>query len=235
MGEGHIFGASKPIAQLYKRTYRQYGSSIHNTRSEHLWVDLVNDLSTKWKKYFQDLETHHGLNAEDGDHMWLLHYLFLGELNSKLQEWAKGWNHHKMQLRGEMNKSPMEMFLIGMVEQETPGVCEWIEHQEEDIDNLPNYGVDWEDLGDEPGHHLEQGEGPQGPFDIDRRPDELHEVACDGPDCPLSATEKGRLDAALAEEFGTNHYRSMPERMLIWNRGLELCRAFVQQRGEAPM
>ena len=77
-GEGRIFGAGKPIAQLYKRTYRRYGSSVHNTRSERLWVDLVNDLSAKWKKYFQDLETHHGLNAEDGDHTWLLHYLFLG-------------------------------------------------------------------------------------------------------------------------------------------------------------
>lgn len=207
-----------------------HASSVHNTRSERLWVDLVNDLSGKWKKCFQDLETHHGMNAEDGDHVWLLHHLFLEELNSELQEWAKGWNHHKMQLKGELNKSPMEMFLIGMVERDTPGVREWIEQQEEDVGDLPNYGVAWEELADEAAHNLEEDRQTQAPFDIDRRPEQLHEVACNAPDSPLSATEKARLDASLAQEFGTNNFRSTLECMLIWNRALEACRALVQQR-----
>ena len=176
---------------------------------------------------------HHGLNAEDGNHIWLLHHLFLGELNSELQAWAKGWNHHKMQLKGETNKSPMEMFLVGMVEWETPGVREWIEQQEEAVEDLPNYGVEWDDLANEVAHNLEEDGRAQGPFAIDRRPEELHEVACHAPDCPLSAAESGRLNATLAQEFGTNHYRSMPERMLIWNRALELCCTFVQER-EVP-
>ena len=93
---------------------------MHNTRSERLWFDLVNDLSHKWKTFFQDLETRHGMNAEAGNHIWLLHFLFLDELNSKLKQWAKGWNHLKMQLKGEENKSLMEMFLIGMVEHGGP-------------------------------------------------------------------------------------------------------------------
>lgn len=113
---------------------------MHNTRSEWLWFDLVNDLSQKWKVFFQDLETHHRMNAEAGDHIWLLHYLFLEELNCELKQWAKGWNHHKMQLKGEENKSPMEMFLLGMVEREAPGVEDWI-HQQEAVEDLPNYGI----------------------------------------------------------------------------------------------
>jgi hypothetical protein len=120
-------------------------------------VDLVNDLSDQWRKFFQDLKTHHGMNAEDGDHTWLVHHLFLGELNGELQSWGKGWNHHKMQLKGEKNKSLMEMFLIGMVERETPGVHEWIEQQEATVEDLPNYGVAWDELDDEVAHNLEEG------------------------------------------------------------------------------
>ncbi|KAF8328647.1 hypothetical protein F5887DRAFT_897455 [Amanita rubescens] len=207
-----------------------WGRSVHNTRSERLWVDLVNDLSGKWKKFFQDLETHHGMNAEDGDHTWLLHHLFLEELNSELQEWVKGWNHHKMQLRGETNQSPIEMFMVGMVERETPGVREWLEQQEEVVDDLPNYGVAWEDLEDQVAHDLVQAGQNQGPFQIDNRPGELHDVTCDPPGCPLSAEEKEQLDGTVAHEFGTNLFRGMPERILIWNRALELCCTLVQQR-----
>lgn len=203
---------------------------MHNTRSERLWVDLVNDLSDKWKKFFQDLETHHGMNAEDGDHIWLLHHLFLEELNCELQEWAKGWNHHKMQLKGEANKSPMEMFLIGMVERETPGVREWIEQQEEAVEDLPNYGIEWEDVADEVAHNLGGNGRNQVPFEIDNRPEELHEVACEPPMRPLSRDEKEQLDVTVAREFGINKYRSMPERILIWDRAFELCRTLVQQR-----
>ena len=199
---------------------------MHNTRSERLWVDLVTDLSDKWRTFFQDLETHHGLNAEDGDHIWLLHRLFLEELNCELEVWTKCWNNHKMQLRGERNKSPMEMFLIGMVERETPGIQEWIAQQE---DNLPE-GIDGEHLGrDVAGNLVEDGQN-RVPFRIDARPDELHEVECEPPGCPLSADEKERLDTTIAQEFGINQYRSMPERLLIWNRALELCHTLVQHR-----
>ena len=200
---------------------------MHNTRSERLWVDLVNDLADKWRTFFQDLETHHGLNAEDGDHIWLLHRLFLEELSCELGVWTKGWNNHKMQLRGERNQSPMEMFLIGMVEREMPGVQEWIEQQEA---ALPNDEGAWEGLGNGTAQNLVEDGGNQVPFGFDARPDELNEVACEPPRCPLSAEEKERLDAIVAQEFGINKYWSMPERMLIWNRALELCHTWVQQR-----
>ena len=56
-----------------------------------------------------------------------------------------------MQLKGEENKSPIKMFLIGMVKHETPGVCKWIDQQEEVVKDLANYGIAWEDLGDQVG------------------------------------------------------------------------------------
>jgi hypothetical protein len=202
---------------------------VHNTQSERLWFDLVNDLSQEWKVFFQDLEMHHGMNAEAGDHIWLLHYLFLEELNCELKEWAKGWNHHKMQLKGEENKSPMEMFLLGMVEREAPGIEDWI-HQQEAVEDLPNYGIAWEDLAEQVAGNVVDDGQIQMPFQVDNRPEELHEVWCEPPGCPLTAGEKERLDAAIVREFGTNKYRSMPERMLIWDRAFEVCHMWVQQR-----
>lgn len=71
-----------------------------------------------------------------------------------------------MQLKGEMNQSPMEMFMMGMVKCESPGVREWIEQQEEGIEDLPNYRVAWEDLEDDVAHNLEQDRHDQGPFQI---------------------------------------------------------------------
>jgi hypothetical protein len=189
------------------------------------------DLSDKWRRFFQDLETHHGMNVEDGYHTWLLHRLFLEELNWELQEWVKSWNHHKMQLKGEMNQSPIEMFMMGMVEWEALGVHDWIKQQEEDVTDLLNYGVAWENLEDEVAHNLEHnGENQLGPFDIDNWPEELHDVACDPPDCPLSVVEQETLDAVVVHEFGGNEFRSMGEWMLIWNRALDLCRNLISQR-----
>ena len=204
-------------------------SSVHNTRSEQLWFDLVNNLSHKWQSFFQDLETHHGMNAEAGDHIWLLHCLFLEELNCELDQWAKGWNHHKMQLKGEENKSPIEMFLIGMVEHETPGMREWINQQEQAVEDLPNYGVSWEDLGDQVAWNVVQDGQNQMPFELDNRPEALHDIICEPPGCPLSAGEMEILDATIAREYGTNKYQSMPECMLIWDRAFELSHTLVHQ------
>ena len=178
---------------------------MHNTRSERLWFDLVNNLSHKWKIFFQDLETCHGMNAEASDHIWLLHFLFLDELNSELKQWVKGWNHHKMQLKGEENKSPMEMFLIGMVECKAPGVQDWI-HQQEVINDLPNYGIAWEDLGERVVQEVVEEGQIEMPFQVDNRPEELHKIGCEPPGCPLTAGEKERLDAEVVCDFGANRF-----------------------------
>ncbi|KAM6489023.1 hypothetical protein JOM56_015535, partial [Amanita muscaria] len=83
-----------------------HGMSVHNTRIERLWVDVVHDLSSKWKGLFEDLESFQGLNIEQAGHLWLLHHLFLKEMNAELEEWMRGWNSHKMQIKGHPNQSP---------------------------------------------------------------------------------------------------------------------------------
>ncbi|KAJ6477881.1 hypothetical protein C8R47DRAFT_984653 [Mycena vitilis] len=84
--------------------------SVHNTRIERLWYDVTHGFGQKWKKFFMDLEVHHGLNPQVPAHVWLLHHLFLHHINADAQEWAEAWNSHHLNLRGERNRSPRDIF-----------------------------------------------------------------------------------------------------------------------------
>jgi hypothetical protein len=56
---------------MLKRPYMRPNlvRSVHNTRIEHLWVDVAHDLSSKWKRLFEDLESFQGLNVEQAGHL----------------------------------------------------------------------------------------------------------------------------------------------------------------------
>ena len=197
--------------------YSQPTRSVHNTRIERLWVDIVRDLSSKWKVCFEDLELHHGLDPDHLGHIWLLHHLFLLELNVELADWVHAWNSHKMQLRGQSNKSPHEMFVIGITERESPGIREWIMQQEEAVIEHANLGVEHSN------NHMENG-GDQRP---DERPERFSEVRCEPPNCPLDADQIRVLDGSLAHVFGLGPFRSMLEQKLIWDHALDICRPWM--------
>ena len=63
--------------------------SVHNTWVEHLWYDVTHEYGQKWKNLFLELETHYGLNPTNLMHIWLLHHLFLEEVNQDAQDWAE--------------------------------------------------------------------------------------------------------------------------------------------------
>jgi hypothetical protein len=94
--------------------------SIHNTRIERLWYNVTHGFGQKWKNFFIDLETHHGLNPQIPAHIWLLHCLFLDCINKDAQEWAAAWNAHKLELWGELpgfgRRSPNDIFFFSMLE-----------------------------------------------------------------------------------------------------------------------
>ncbi|KAM6497900.1 hypothetical protein JOM56_005848 [Amanita muscaria] len=85
---------AQTVVDLFMHAVNDYGlpsrcsnlvRSVHNTRIERLWVDVVHDLSSKWKGLFEDLESFQGLNIEQAGHLWLLHHLFLKEMNARLE------------------------------------------------------------------------------------------------------------------------------------------------------
>ena len=71
-----------------------WGQSTQNSRIERLWVDTGINFVRQWKAFFICLEDIHELDVSNPHHLWLLHYLFLGQLNDDCQQFQYDWNHH---------------------------------------------------------------------------------------------------------------------------------------------
>ena len=89
-------------------------SSVHNTRIERLWVDVKAQLTGKWADFFASLEIYGNLDAANANHIWLLQYLFLTDLNQELQSFVNTWNLHSLRRRGERTRSPYDRFNFDM-------------------------------------------------------------------------------------------------------------------------
>ena len=90
--------------------------SVHNSRIERIWYDVTEGFGGKWKNFFTDLEANEGLDVNNPAHIWLLHHLFLDDINRDVLVWAETWNNHKLQIRGERQQSPQEIFFFSMLE-----------------------------------------------------------------------------------------------------------------------
>ncbi|KAG6906726.1 hypothetical protein DXG01_012416 [Tephrocybe rancida] len=124
-----------------------WGRSVHNIRIERLWRDLTMGFGEKWKDFLRALELHDGLDVNSDAHIWLLHYLFLADINDDALDWANAWNEHVVSIHGERQRSPKDMFVFGMIEN---GVRGWNPSD----DNSPpfdvsEYGIDWNDYDNE--------------------------------------------------------------------------------------
>ncbi|RDX56683.1 hypothetical protein OH76DRAFT_1510371 [Lentinus brumalis] len=205
-----------------------WGRSVHNTRIERLWYDVTSGYGGKWKVFFLELENSYGLDADRADHIWLLHHLFLAALNQDAQEWAEAWNAHRIHIRGERAASPRELFMFGMVRNGSRGI--YYTPPADDgisVDDLANYGVDWDALADRTllRHHLEHNPGEEAPGTSEPTasttvPSRLSHVPCDEPDCPLSPEQIRMLDAYLAHHFDLST-RDMMVRRHIWMAALD--------------
>ncbi|KAJ7200862.1 hypothetical protein GGX14DRAFT_371909 [Mycena pura] len=123
-----------------------WGRSVHNIRIERLWVDVTVQVTAQWIYLFEQLELHHGLNIANAAHIWLLHFLFLGTLNSELAFFAEGWNEHTIQIRNGPNRTPVDMFVFDMYAYGVRG--DRLPPEEENLtqEDLESYGIDWQAL-----------------------------------------------------------------------------------------
>jgi hypothetical protein len=191
--------------------------SVHNTRIERMWGDVTQAFGSKWKTFFLELEEFHGLVPTREGHIWLLHHLFLHEIDSDTQDFVDTWNHHKMQIRGQRSASPREMFFFGMMHRGSRGV--------DDIANFEHYGVDWEDYNDPVFmRHLHEA-NPNDSADVAvfRAPEHIATVYCEPPNCPLTALEVQTLDNELRRWLGAAHgSRDMSARRAMWQSALNI-------------
>jgi hypothetical protein len=233
LGVGPTYGegAFNSLQKTHKSDQSLLSRSVHNIRIERLWVDVTAGFLRKWKDFFLDLELHEGLDVELDTHVWLLHHLFLPEIDADAQEWAGAWNSHKLGMRDRRSCTPNEMYFFGMI-QEGPRGIGLVDDVPPSREDLAVYGVDWEILNDQQirTHHDEaNGTNPavddvifDNPFQ--RAPEHFPHVEVEEPWCPLSAAEVDYLDAQLNwDEGNAISYR------LRWVIALDICTQFPVQ------
>ena len=202
--------------------------SVHNSRIERIWYDVTEGFGGKWKNFFTDLEANEGLDVDNPAHIWLIHHLFLDDINRDALSWAETWNNHKLQIRGERQQTPQEMFFFSMLEDGPRGLNGPHQNGEADVqeeieEDLSLYGVDWEVMEDEAlMTHYHQHNPIQLDNPFSTTPSILSEVECKPPDCPLSAEGVHQLHHYLLQVADV-YSRSMLIRRTIWVEALRIC------------
>ncbi|KAL0564160.1 hypothetical protein V5O48_017893 [Marasmius crinis-equi] len=167
-----------------------WGRSVHNTCIERLWYDVTHHFGKKWRDFFATLEVHNGLNPSSTGHIWLLHHLFLFQVDLDAPEWAHAWNLHPLRLTQEQDCSPWELFLFSQVRDGPHGISLQPTPPEEDVQDLASYGIDWEDMNDRTlyDHHLKSEEHEESLVTHNDLavPANLNHVPCEPPNCPFT-------------------------------------------------
>ncbi|KAI6008893.1 hypothetical protein F5J12DRAFT_719486, partial [Pisolithus orientalis] len=68
-----------------------------------------------WHAFFTWLEHIHLLDVNNTSHTWLLHILFLNDINHNCQVFREEWNCHPLGGPSANNKSPKDMSLLGKI------------------------------------------------------------------------------------------------------------------------
>ena len=68
--------------------------STHNICIEQLWVEVGTQFCRHWWAFFVRLGHLHMLDHKNPSHLWLLHQLFLDDINDDCQEFQAQWNVH---------------------------------------------------------------------------------------------------------------------------------------------
>ena len=99
-------GEHKCIRLLYDYSHAAtLHRSTHNTCIERLWVEIGVHFAQPWHAFFSQLGRLHHLDHSDPHHLWLLHYLFLSEINADCAAFCEEWNAHPISGEGH-DQSP---------------------------------------------------------------------------------------------------------------------------------
>ncbi|KZT27166.1 hypothetical protein NEOLEDRAFT_1061535, partial [Neolentinus lepideus HHB14362 ss-1] len=90
--------------------------STRNTRIERLWVEVGTQFARRWRAFFTRLGRMHRLDRKDPTHLWLLHKLFLDDINTDCQDFQVQWNAHPISGPQTKNRSPADLRFLGQTE-----------------------------------------------------------------------------------------------------------------------
>ncbi|KAK7018052.1 hypothetical protein VNI00_018425 [Paramarasmius palmivorus] len=203
-----------------------WGRSVHNIRIERLWRDVTQGFGTKWYNFFFELEAQHGLSPDVDEHIWLLHHLFLPSVDQDALEWAGAWNSHKLRLDGSRDRSPSDMFLFGVIQQGLRGpngvrnVDGLMQDDDEHLDDISSYGVDWQDLNNPSLLHHHNEHNPNEYENLDaphtRQPPHLSLVEVPVFECPFETQEQVDIFQEALEMIPEYYSRDMRDRQSLW-------------------
>ncbi|KAG8921378.1 hypothetical protein FRC01_000283 [Tulasnella sp. 417] len=200
-----------------------WGRSVHNVRIERLWVDVTTQFGAKWADFFTLLEVRHGLNINNHNHLWLLQYLFLLDINTEANYFRDSWNNHVIQMRGQRSRSPADMFGFDMFVYGVRGE-DFMSEEELEV-----YGIDWEGLREEPvlSSQLQNNSVTEGWTSWVGRcgpPPNLNEVVVEPPPGPLTPNDAHLLLNHVAPFLQGADATSLANR---WIAGLAFIRMYL--------
>lgn len=76
-----------------------------------MWVEVGTQFAIQWRAFFTRLERLHGLDPEKPGHLWLLHLLFLENINEDCLTFQNEWNNHSISGKGR-NQTPLVCLTI---------------------------------------------------------------------------------------------------------------------------
>ncbi|KAJ7913423.1 hypothetical protein B0H13DRAFT_2232322 [Mycena leptocephala] len=193
-----------------------WGRSIHNVRIERLWVDVTAQVGAAWSDNFTLLELHHGLDINNANHIWLLHYLFLPTINDQLTFFMGAWNEHRIQIRHGPNRSPADMFGFDMLVHGVRGHALPEELPEEELEGLHD-----EVLLNSQRNNNSSEDGWTSWLGRSGPPEHLNEVPVEPPQGPFGPQELELLNTVIAPWQGLASDADIVE---LWNNALTYCR-----------
>ncbi|KAJ7649692.1 hypothetical protein FB45DRAFT_961 [Roridomyces roridus] len=96
--------------------------------SERLWVEVGTQFARAWRAFFTRLGRLHCLDRKNPSHLWLLHLLFLEEINQDCRDFQDDWNLHPIEGVQTKNQSPADLRFLGQL---TEGV-----YREDPLDGI---------------------------------------------------------------------------------------------------
>ncbi|CAG2202812.1 unnamed protein product [Mytilus edulis] len=106
------------------------GKSTHNQRIERLWRDVYDGVLSFFYNIFYHMEDQGILDPLNQIHLATLHYIFISEINKKLEFWRDAWAGHRLRTA---RSSPLNLWTSGQL-QNPVGL--------DGAANLQNYGVE---------------------------------------------------------------------------------------------
>ena len=95
------------------------GSSVHNQRIERLWCDVYRCVCSIYHELFYSMETTGILDPACEVDLFVLHCVFLPQINKALTEFSRAWNLHPVQTA--RNWSSHQIMLNSMIQEDILG------------------------------------------------------------------------------------------------------------------